>query len=159
MGALVVVLMLPVVSRADVSTSAREDLIRHHPRAISRLSPDQRAVLEVLSPDEAQRWSTGSPTDEVLTLDGRTLADWLADTKLAGTSFEMSWWSVDGGGGVSNGDGFTLAGTIGQHDSAISAGGPYAFRGGFWTPLAADPPFFADGFEDGTTDAWSSTSP
>lgn len=152
-------LLLPGVAAAEPSISAWDDLVRHFPGAITQLSLDQRAVLEILGPDEARRWSTGSPTDEVLTLDGRTLADWLVDRKLTGPSYEMGWWSVDGGGGASSGGGFTLTGTIGQHDQAVSAGGPYTVRGGFWAPTAFGTPFFSDGFEDGTTDAWAATSP
>jgi len=152
-------LLLPVPAVAEPPISAWEELVRHWPGAVAQLSPDQRAVLEVLSPEEARRWSAGTNPEEVLTIDGRTLTDWLAEAKLTGPSFDIGWWSIDGGGGVSSGGGFTVAGTIGQYDSAVSAGGPYTMRGGFWAPTAFGTPFFSDGFEDGTTDAWSSTSP
>jgi len=34
------------------------------------------------------------------------------------TGFDVSWWTVDGGGGVSSGGGFEVTGTIGQPDAA-----------------------------------------
>ena len=40
-----------------------------------------------------------------------------ASTARAGEGYEMSWWTVDGGGGESIGEGYTLKGTIGQHDA------------------------------------------
>lgn len=49
-------------------------------------------------------------------------------------SYELSWWTVDGGGitGASGG-GFTLAGTAGQPDaSGPLVGGSFAVSGGFW---------------------------
>ena len=43
------------------------------------------------------------------------------------------WWTVDGGGGKTSGDGYVLMGTIGQPDagSALTSGG-YTMIGGFW---------------------------
>lgn len=39
---------------------------------------------------------------------------------------------VLGGGGVSSGGGFTLPGTLGQHDAQAVAGGDFSVQGGFW---------------------------
>ncbi len=47
-------------------------------------------------------------------------------------SFDLSWWTVDGGGGTSTGNGYTLSGTIGQPDTGVMAGGSYSLAGGFW---------------------------
>jgi hypothetical protein len=74
---------------------------------------------------------------------------------LAGTPV-VAWRSIDAGGGpVANGDlhGFV---TFGQTDSWAMGDGSYRLVGGF---LAAVPslPFFADGFESGTTGAWSTS--
>ncbi len=41
-----------------------------------------------------------------------------------------------GGGGVSTGGGFAVAGSIGQHDAGSSAGGVYSVDGGYWTCAA-----------------------
>jgi hypothetical protein len=47
--------------------------------------------------------------------------------------FDLSWHTIDGGGGASAGGAFELVGTIGQHDpGAPLAGGPFMLTGGFW---------------------------
>jgi hypothetical protein len=52
---------------------------------------------------------------------------------LAAGSYDLSWWTVDGGGGSSMGNGYTLNGTLGQPDAGtISSGGGYTVGGGFW---------------------------
>jgi len=46
--------------------------------------------------------------------------------------YELSWMTIDGGGGQSSGGPYTLTGTIGQPDAAYSSGGDYELLGGFW---------------------------
>jgi hypothetical protein len=46
--------------------------------------------------------------------------------------YELSWYTIDGGGGRSSGGPYTLTGTIGQPDAAWSKGGDYELLGGFW---------------------------
>ena len=46
--------------------------------------------------------------------------------------YELSWSTIDGGGGTSSGGSYLLSGTIGQPDAAWSAGGDYELLGGFW---------------------------
>jgi hypothetical protein len=46
--------------------------------------------------------------------------------------YDLSWWTVDVGGGSSQGGSYALAGTIGQHDAGALAGGGYTLGGGFW---------------------------
>ena len=49
------------------------------------------------------------------------------------TGYEVSWWTVDGGGYTfSEGGGYTLGGTIGQPDAGEVSGGGYTLGGGFW---------------------------
>lgn len=50
---------------------------------------------------------------------GFGISDSLTSTANAATatSFEVSWWTVDGGGGVSSGGGFEVTGAIGQPDA------------------------------------------
>jgi C1A family cysteine protease len=50
----------------------------------------------------------------------------------ATTSFALMWRTVDGGGGVSWGGDYTLAGTVGQPDAGTMGGGGYTLKGGFW---------------------------
>jgi len=62
---------------------------------------------------------------------------------LAQGGYELSWWTVDGGGQTySVGGGYELGGTIGQPDAGVLAGGGYTLGGGFWRGGAvALPPF------------------
>jgi hypothetical protein len=46
--------------------------------------------------------------------------------------YELSWYTIDGGGGRSTGGPYVLTGTIGQPDAAYSRGGNYELLGGFW---------------------------
>jgi hypothetical protein len=50
----------------------------------------------------------------------------------AQTSYQINWWTVDGGGGVSSAEEFTLMGTIGQHDAERLGIDEYSLQGGFW---------------------------
>ena len=48
-------------------------------------------------------------------------------------TFDLSWNTVDGGGGTSNGGTFELSGTIGQLDAGVVLiGGAFEVSGGFW---------------------------
>ncbi|MBM4467193.1 MAG: hypothetical protein FJ014_16840 [Chloroflexi bacterium] len=70
-----------------------------------------------------------------------SLATLLLLTSLAlahsGNSYDLSWWTVDGGGGTASGGPYTLTGTMGQPDAGILTGGDYTLGGGFWGPGAA----------------------
>lgn len=51
------------------------------------------------------------------------------------SDFDLSWHTVDGGGGESAGGPFALAGTIGQHDAGgemTDGDGNFSLSGGFW---------------------------
>lgn len=47
-------------------------------------------------------------------------------------SYDLSWFTVDGGSGASSGGAYTLLGTIGQADSGPSGNGTFSLSGGFW---------------------------
>lgn len=66
-----------------------------------------------------------------------------------GTGYDLSWWTVDGGGttfstgtaaATPSSTGYTLGGTVGQHDAGLLMGGEepnspgtgYTLGGGFW---------------------------
>lgn len=50
----------------------------------------------------------------------------------SGGDYDLTWNTVDGGGGLnSNGD-YTLEGTAGQPDAGSLANGEYTLSGGFW---------------------------
>jgi len=51
----------------------------------------------------------------------------------SGAGYDLSWSTVDGGGGTfSTGGGYSLGGTAGQPDAGALSGGGYALAGGFW---------------------------
>ena len=50
----------------------------------------------------------------------------------SGGGYDLSWSTIDGGGGASAGGGFRLRGTAGQPDAGEMDGGSYRVGGGFW---------------------------
>jgi len=47
--------------------------------------------------------------------------------------YDLTWWTVDGGGGAVSGSGYRLTGTAGQVDAAAPlTGGGYTLYSGFW---------------------------
>ncbi len=51
----------------------------------------------------------------------------------SGGGYDLSWSTIDNGGGESSGSGYTLVGTIGQPDAGTLSGGGFTLAGGFWT--------------------------
>ena len=66
-----------------------------------------------------------------------------------GDGFEITSSTIDGGGGISSGGGFSLTGTIGQSDAAqqVSTGATFALAGGFWANPASEDHLFKSGYE------------
>ena len=51
-----------------------------------------------------------------------------------GPVYDVSWHTLDAGGGVSTGGVFEVIGTIGQHDAGpVLAGDGFELLGGFWS--------------------------
>jgi hypothetical protein len=50
-----------------------------------------------------------------------------------GATYDISWYSIDGGGGLSMGGDFDLHGVIGQHDAGVMplTGGTFSISGGY----------------------------
>jgi hypothetical protein len=47
--------------------------------------------------------------------------------------YDLSWWTVDGGGGsLSIDGGYSLNGSLGQPDAGALASNDYMLSGGFW---------------------------
>jgi hypothetical protein len=54
-------------------------------------------------------------------------------------TYDLSWWTVDGGGTNSaEANGYALGSTIGQPDAAVWSGGDYVLAGGFWGGVAVE---------------------
>jgi hypothetical protein len=51
-------------------------------------------------------------------------------------SYDISWYTIDGGGGTSTGGVYSVSGTIGQPDAGHLSGGNYTIDGGFWGMFA-----------------------
>jgi len=51
----------------------------------------------------------------------------------SGGPYDLTWSTVDGGGGASACGVYALAGTAGQPDAGVLAGGVYTLQGGFWS--------------------------
>ena len=51
----------------------------------------------------------------------------------SGGEYQLSWSTVDGGGGIASTGGiYSLSGTAGQPDAGLMTGGIYSLGGGFW---------------------------
>ncbi len=51
----------------------------------------------------------------------------------SGGGYDLTWNSIDGGGGMfSMGGPYSLGSTIGQFDAGMMSGGSYTLNGGFW---------------------------
>jgi hypothetical protein len=68
----------------------------------------------------------------------------VANIALASTSaalsagYDLSWWTVDGGGHTLSISGdYILGSTVGQPDAGVLSGGDYTLGGGFWGGGAA----------------------
>jgi hypothetical protein len=62
----------------------------------------------------------------------------LSTSALAAGDYQMSWWTIDNGGGTlqSSGGQYELSGTIGQWDAGASTSeGDYTLNGGFWAVM------------------------
>ncbi|MBN1179731.1 MAG: hypothetical protein JXD18_10985 [Anaerolineae bacterium] len=51
-----------------------------------------------------------------------------------GGGYDLTWWTVDGGGGTVSSAAYELAGTIGQSDvGVVLSGGEFTLYSGFWS--------------------------
>ena len=54
--------------------------------------------------------------------------------------FSLPWWTINSGGGTSQGGAYSIRGTIGQADVGRLSGGSYVLEGGFWSGAIQTPP-------------------
>jgi len=61
----------------------------------------------------------------------------------SGGGYDLTWSTIDGGGGASSGGAYSLGGTVGQPDAGAMTGGAYTLVGGLWgggaVPVAPGP--------------------
>lgn len=116
----------------------------------------ERELLQQLSLEDLEAFLSGMDPDLITLRSGEALSRFL-DRKSLGL-FEMPGFSIDGGGGTSNGDAFSLSGTIGQPDAGFSQGGTFEIFGGFKAAQVSIL-LFADGFESGDLSNWTDIHP
>jgi hypothetical protein len=56
-----------------------------------------------------------------------------------GNGYDLTWSTVNGGGGAVSGGGYALDLTLGQPDAGTQNGGGYVLQGGFWGGVSAGP--------------------
>ena len=58
-----------------------------------------------------------------------------------GGNYDLSWWTIDGGGiTFATGGSFNMGGTVGQPDASNAlTGGTYSLTGGFWFAVSCVP--------------------
>jgi hypothetical protein len=54
-------------------------------------------------------------------------------------AYDLTWWTIDGGGGVSQSQGYTLSATTGQPDAGTLQSSNYSLAGGFWSAAPSAP--------------------
>jgi len=59
-----------------------------------------------------------------------------ASASIQADDYSISWYTFDGGGGISTGEPYILMGTIGQPDAGSHSGTGYDLTGGFWAWVA-----------------------
>jgi hypothetical protein len=70
----------------------------------------------------------------------------LASSAVASPPYAIDWWNLDGSGTTvaSTGGAYAIAGTCGQPDAGIMAGGAYTITGGFWAIAASTSACYAN---------------
>ena len=58
---------------------------------------------------------------------------WVCATSARAQSYNIDWFTIDGGGGTSTGGVYSVSGTLGQPDAGVAGGGGYSLAGGFWS--------------------------
>lgn len=70
---------------------------------------------------------------------GTASAQRIDDPSVPQDSYDLSWFSIDGGGATfGEGGSYSLGGSIGQADAGAMSGGAYILNGGFWAGVPAN---------------------
>ena len=51
---------------------------------------------------------------------------------MSDATYDLSWWTVNAGGGTTASGKYSLSGTAGQYDAGVLSGGKYDLGGGYW---------------------------
>lgn len=145
--------LLGGTAAAEAPQSAWDALLRHDPViATARgITPLEKEILRSLTPEQATRLARGADPSTIILNDGRALEELLNAAGL-----DLSWYTLDAGGGTSAGGAYRLHGTLGQADAGVLTGGAFILTGGLQVVPDASGGIFRDGFESGDVNAWSS---
>ena len=83
----------------------------------------------------------------------------------AAQTFNIDWFTIDGGGGTSTGGVYAVSGTLGQPDAGVASGGNYSLIGGFWGAVvpvqqAGAPTLFIANLQNGSVKVtWTPNTP
>ncbi len=97
------------------------------------LTPNQAAVVFGSWSQIPALTSMKAMTSSILA----ATAIFAASTTTFAQPFQLDWFTIDGGGGVSTGRVYTVSGAVGQPDAGAMSGGQYSLQGGFWGLVAA----------------------
>lgn len=122
------------------------------------LSAATRVVLSQISAEQAEAFARGEVSLDDLRLPDGTPLGYFLESVLGGGPYAIPFYSLDAGGGASQGGLYHLVSTIGQPDAAVSAGTGFTLVGGFRGRLTSFG-LFLDSFESSDTGRWSSTAP
>ncbi len=70
-----------------------------------------------------------------------------------GGNYNLSWSTVDSGGGFSGTGALSVYGTIGQPDAGVMSGGSFRLTGGFWAGVSTRSACAADFNNDGAANS------
>jgi hypothetical protein len=59
-----------------------------------------------------------------------------------GPGYDLTSWTVDGGGAIVKAGPYRLGGTAGQHDAGVLEDSTYRLRGGFWAGVTVSYPVY-----------------
>src|SRR5687767_8946379 len=69
-------------------------------------------------------------------------------------AYSIDWYTVDGGGGTSEGGIYSISGTAGQPDAGVHSGGVFELDGGFWTVAVEYPRLYVSNTPAGVMIYW-----
>lgn len=147
---------------AEEAASAWDQLSQSHAAPAAEASELEKQALQLLSPSSLRAYLAGVDAADIPLLNGETLAELLE--RAGPVSFDLTWFTIDGGAGRIEGGAFNLLGSLGQPDAGAMSGGAFTLKGGFLglatsagdgDPCSGPKAIHCDGFESGDTSAWT----
>ena len=138
--------------QSETSSSAWAALVREEAEWFAEASLLEQEILQAMTTAQIRAFISGVSPSEIIINTGESLEIFLQRKGI--DEFDISWYSISGGGTAASGGVFQLNGTVGQPAAAVMKGGEFALTGGFWAITKAGE-LFEDGFESGDKSSWS----